>query len=155
MKKYRKYIEKSIEIFFKYFVAKAVSSLILAILTIIVLGLIGTKHFIIIGLIVGMFNMIPYLGSIISIMIAGIISVLTGGLSQMFFTLLVIFVLQQIEGAFISTKLMGDALDLSPLYVFLIVLIGGLLFGVFGIILAVPIAAIVKFIYKDRRKEYY
>ena len=155
MKKYRKYIEKSIEIFFKYFVAKAVSSLILAILTIIVLGLIGTKHFIIIGLIVGMFNMIPYLGSIISIMIAGIISVLTGGLSQMFFTLLVIFVLQQIEGAFISTKLMGDALDLSPLYVFLIVLIGGLLFGVFGIILAVPIAAIVKFIYKDKRKEYY
>ena len=88
MKKYRKYIEKSIEIFFKYFVAKAVSSLILAILTIIVLGLIGTKHFIIIGLIVGILNMIPYLGSIISIMIAGIISVLTGGLSQMFFTLL-------------------------------------------------------------------
>jgi predicted PurR-regulated permease PerM len=155
MKKYRKYVEKSIEIFFKYFVAKAVSSLILAILTIIVLGLIGTKHFIIIGLIVGMFNMIPYLGSIISIMIAGIISVLTGGLSQMFFTLFAIFVLQQIEGAFISTKLMGDALDLSPLYVFLIVLIGGLLFGVFGIVLAVPIAAIVKFIYKDRRKEYY
>ncbi len=155
MKKYRKYIEKSIEIFFKYFVAKAVSSLILAILTIIVLGLIGTKHFIIIGLIVGLLNMIPYLGSIISIMIAGIISVLTGGLSQMFFTLLAIFVLQQIEGSFISTKLMGDALDLSPLYVFLIVLIGGLLFGVFGIILAVPIAAIVKFIYKDKRKEYY
>ena len=99
--------------------------------------------------------MIPYLGSIISMGIAALISYLTGGLSQMIYTVLVIFVFQQLEGCVISTKLMGDAVDLSPLLVFLIVIVSGSLFGIIGLILAVPIAAIVKYIYKDRRKEYY
>ena len=155
MKDVSKYIDKSIEIFFKYFVAKLISSLILMILTIIGLWLIGTEHFIIIGIIVGVLNMIPYLGSIISMGIAALISYLTGGLSQMIYTVLVIFVFQQLEGCVISTKLIGDAVDLSPLLVFLIVIVSGSLFGIIGLILAVPIAAIVKYIYKDRRKEYY
>lgn len=155
MKEVGKYIEKSIEIFFKYFVAKLISSLILMILTIIGLWLIGTEHFIIIGLIVGILNIIPYLGSIISMGIAALISYLTGGLAQMIYTILVIFLFQQLEGCVISTKLMGDAVDISPLFVFLIIMIGGSLFGIFGLILAVPVAAIVKYIYKDKRKEYY
>ena len=155
MTKFFDYIGKSLEIFLKYFKAKLISSLILCILVILVLFLIGNKHFISIGLIVGILNIIPYLGSILSMGIAALISYISGDLKMMIFTLLVIFVLQQIEGTFISTKLMGNALDISPLFVFIIVLIGGSLFGIFGLILAVPVAAIVKYIYKDKRGEYY
>lgn len=155
MRKLFDYIGKSIDIFFKYLKAKLLSSLILGILTIICLGLIKIKYFVIIGLIVGVLNIIPYLGSIISMVIAGVISYLSGDLKTMFITLLIIFILQQIEGGVISTKLMGDALDISPLFVFIIVLIGGSLFGIIGLIFAVPVAAIIKYIYKDRKKEYY
>ena len=155
MKKFLDYLGKSLDIFLKYFKAKVLSSLILMGLTILVLGLIGNDHFIIIGLIVGIMNLIPYLGSIISITLAALISYLSGGVREMIYALIVIFILQQIEGTFISTKLMGDSLDLSPLFVFIIVLIGGPLFGVIGLVLAVPIAAIIKYIYKDKRKDYY
>ena len=58
---------------------------------------------------------------------------------------LFILILQQLDGNLIGPKIMGDQVGLSPLWIISAVLIGGSLFGIIGVFLSVPIAAIIKY----------
>ena len=69
----------------------------------------------------------------------------------------VVIIIQQIDANIINPKILGDGLDVNPILVIISVSIGGELFGIFGMFIAVPIAAIIKMIltdYFDERIEY-
>ena len=68
---------------------------------------------------------------------------------MLIFVTLVVIILQQIDSNIINPKIIGDSLEISPLLVIIAVTIGGAYFGVLGMFLAVPIAAVFKIIIND------
>lgn len=88
--------------------------------------------------------MIPYFGSIFASVLTAIITFFTGGLSLAITTIIVLLILQQIDGNIIGPRIMGGALNMNPILIIVSITIGGAYFGILGMFLAVPVAAILK-----------
>ena len=107
------------------------------------------KYAVMLGLFIGLFNLIPYFGAIIAVAISVILTILTGGLSKAIEMTIVVIILQQIDANFINPKIVGESLEISPLLVIFSVTIGGAYFGILGMFLAVPVAAVIKVLITD------
>ena len=101
------------------------------------------------GFLIGLFNVIPYLGAIVAVLISSIITIFTGGVTQALIMLVAVIVLQQIDANIINPKILGTSLEISPILIIFSVTILGAYFGVLGMFLAVPIAAMIKVLLID------
>lgn len=119
-------------------------AVIIAILSSIGLSLIGLDFAVFIGCFAGLCNIIPYFGPVISTVPAALVGLLTGGISQAFLAILVLVIIQQIDANIIYPRVVGSSVGLHPLFVLVSVIVGGYYWGIFGMILAVPTAAIIK-----------
>ena len=144
-----KYFDDSNRIFFKFIASQFLDAVIVGILVSIALAIMGVKYAPVLGTFIGIFNMIPYFGAIIACFISAIITLITGGLSQTIWMLIIVIVLQQIDANILTPKIVGISLKISPLLVIFSVTIGGAFFGVFGMFIAVPVIAIVKILVED------
>ena len=123
--------------------------LIIAILSSIGLSIVGLDFAVFIGCFAGVANIIPYFGPILGMIPAVIVALLTGGVTQALMVVLVLFIIQQIDGAIISPKVVGTSTGLHPVFVLVAILIAGYYWGIPGMIIAVPTAAIIKlFLFK-------
>ncbi|MDR1159182.1 MAG: AI-2E family transporter, partial [Syntrophomonadaceae bacterium] len=106
-------------------------------------AVIGVNFPFIVGLIMGLSELVPYLGIII-----GCIPVLGIAASESFrsgiYMLIIIIIIQQLESNILSPKIIGDKLRLHPLVIVLALLIGGDLWGIWGIIISIPLIAIIR-----------
>lgn len=115
---------------------------ILALLYSIGLGLVGIELWFLLAVVSGFGNMIPYLGCLVGIILSSIMALVTfGDFTHLLMVWGVFGVVQFLEGTFITPKIVGDKVGLSPLAVILALFIGGQLFGLLGIFLAIPMAA--------------
>ena len=95
------------------------------------------------GLLTGLLNFVPYLGTLTGLGLSLAFLTLNGAALPQLLALLLVFVLvQSIEGYYLTPKLLGSHLDLHPLLVLVGLMIGGNLFGLLGFILAIPLLAI-------------
>lgn len=118
---------------------------IMAILYAIGLGIIGVELWLLLAVIAGYGNLIPYLGSFVGIVLATIMTLVTfGDFSHVLMVWGVFAVVQALEGSLITPRIQGDSVGLSPLVIILAIVAGGILFGLLGIFLAVPGAAILR-----------
>jgi predicted PurR-regulated permease PerM len=118
--------------------------LIIAILSSIGLSLAGLDFAVFIGCFAGIANIIPYFGPILGMIPAVIVALLTGGLTQALLVVLILFIIQQVDGAIISPKVVGTSTGLHPVFVLTAILFAGYFWGIPGMIIAVPTAAIIK-----------
>ena len=100
----------------------------------------------------GIMEFIPYIGPLLSLVPAVIIGL---GISwKVAFAITILYIIiQQVENNFLVPYIMSRSLDLSPFFVFIIMLIGGTLGWILGIILAIPIAGIIRVIFDEYRKK--
>ena len=143
------YIEKINDIFSKYIYCKLLETLIITIISTIVLAILKIKYALFLGIMIGVMNLIPYFGSIISSVIAVIITIFSSGVFPAIWTGVALLVLEQVDGNFIGPKIIGDRLDMRPLWIIFSVTIGGGLFGVVGLLLSVPVMIVIKMIFTD------
>jgi len=132
------------KVLFTFIASKGIDSIINVIAVTSILLLFKVKYAFLLGFLAGMLNFIPYLGSLIAVILICLITLLTGGIPKMLEVLIPLFIFQQLDGNFIEPKIMGNTLKINPLLVILSVVVGGAYFGIVGMFLAVPIAAIVK-----------
>ena len=123
------------------------------------LGLVGLKFAIAIGVVSGLVSFVPYLGFVFGILLAGLTVALEPDPLWQLVGVLVTFTLAQfIEGSVLTPKLVGDRIGLHPVIIIFAVAAGGQLFGFFGILLALPAAAVlsvlVRFAYNRYLKEH-
>ena len=144
-----KYYKHSNEIFFKFIASQFLDAVVVGILVTIAMTIMEVKYAPLLGFFIGLFNMIPFVGAIIAVGISAIITLITGGLSQAIWMLIVVIILQQIDANIINPKIVGKSLKISPILVLLAVTIGGAYFGILGMFLAVPVIAIVKILIED------
>ena len=124
-----------------------IDALSVGIMTSIGLAIIGLPYFLVIGIIAGLGNLIPYLGPVIGFIPAFIVLLVspigfsTLGLLKVF----VVFIMVQfIEGTFIYPIAVGKSVNLHPLVVIIGVTIGGMLGGIVGMLIVIPIICVVK-----------
>lgn len=116
------------------------------------LSLIGLKFALAIGVLSGLVSFVPYLGFIFGIVLAGLTAINEPHPLWMLAGVVAVFsVAQMIEGSFLTPKLVGDRIGLHPVIVIFAVMAFGQLFGFFGVLLALPAAAVlsvlVRFVY--------
>ena len=144
-----KYFNNSNEIFFKFVASQFLDAIVVGILVTIAMSIMGIKYAPLLGFFIGLFNMIPYIGAIIAVAVSAIITLITGGLSQAIWMLIVVIILQQIDANIINPKIIGQSLKISPLLVIFSITVGGAYFGILGMFLAVPIMAVIKILIED------
>lgn len=147
--KIRNYFNKANEIFFSFLTSQILDSLLVGVLVSIAMSIIGVKYSVLLGFMIGLFNLIPYFGAIIAVVIAIIITLFTGGLGQTILMAVVVIILQQIDANIINPKIVGSSLKISQIVVLLAVTLGGAYFGVLGMFLAVPMFTVFKVILED------
>jgi predicted PurR-regulated permease PerM len=117
--------------------------------------LVGAPSPVVLALIVGLFDLIPQVGSAVAAVIVTLVTLVAGGPAAAAVMLLVILVYQQVENYLIQPAVMRQAVELSPFATIACVLVGSALLGVVGAILAVPVAAGAKVVFRsataDRR----
>jgi predicted PurR-regulated permease PerM len=118
-------------------------ALILATSYAIALTIAGLKYGFLIGLVAGLLSIIPMVGSFIGLLISiGVAWFQAGDWVYVAIIASIFLVGQIIEGNFLTPKLVGDSVGLHPLWVFFALMAGGALFGILGMLLAVPVAAV-------------
>ncbi|MGN0318021.1 MAG: AI-2E family transporter [Lachnospira sp.] len=138
-------IKNSANIFLNYIVGKAIDSFIIAIITFICLIILKMPYAVLLSVIIGVTNMIPYFGPYIGGVIGGVIIVLINPL-QLIVYIIMIIVIQQFDGLLLGPHILGDSTGLKPLWVIFGITVGGSLFGVLGMFLGVPVVAVVSYI---------
>lgn len=78
--------------------------MVVGIITSIAMKIMGIQYAILLGFMIGLFNLIPYFGAIIAVIIAGIITIFTGGLDQAIWMVIIVTILQQIDANIINPK---------------------------------------------------
>ncbi len=127
-----------------FFRGQLIIMLILTIFYAISLSLVGLQLGAFIGFIVGLLSIVPYLGVIIGLSIAVIAALVQfGTLSAVLWVTLIFLIGHIFENFYLTPKLIGDRIGLHPVAVIFSVLAGGCLFGFFGVLLALPAAAVI------------
>lgn len=127
--------------------SQLILSAIVTFLTFIALLIMKIKYPLIIAVANGIANIIPYFGPVIGLLPA-FLSGFTESLSKAIIVTVVFFVIQELESMIIAPKLMGENLGIHPVFIMIVLLLGGKFFGGWGLILAVPAAGILNVTYK-------
>ena len=140
-----RYINKT---FGGYIIGMLLDSLNIAVLCYIGTTLLDMPYSILISVIVGVTNVIPFFGPYLGAIPSAILIFMVDPIKAIYF-IIFIFVLQQIDGNFIAPRIIGDSTGMSPLMVLAAIMIGGGLFGIPGMLIGVPVFAILCTIVKN------
>ncbi|MDD3007069.1 MAG: AI-2E family transporter [Candidatus Pacebacteria bacterium] len=136
----------------QWFVGQVTLGIIIGALSFIGLSLIGVPYALVLALIAGTLELIPYIGPILSA-IPAILIAATISPTIAVFTFVLYFFIQEFENYLIVPKVMEKSVGLHPVIIIIAAVIGGQLAGIAGMILAVPIATIAFIVFEDIKKE--
>ncbi len=135
-------------IFQKFLIGKALDSLIIGFLFFIALYIFNIPYSLLFSFIIGITNMIPYFGPFIgAIPVVGLLLIIDVKLA--FIALIIILVLQQFDGIYLGPKILGESTGVRPIGIIFAVTIGGRLFGALGMLLGVPIFAVLSYFFNE------
>ena len=137
--------KKSNEIFGGFIIGKIIDSMIIGALCFLGLTILKMPYILLISVIVGVTNVIPFFGPYIGAIPSAILILLNDPIKGLYF-LIFILVLQQLDGNVIGPKILGDSTGLSAFWVVFSILVGGGLFGFVGMIMGVPTFAVIYYI---------
>lgn len=143
-----KTVRKSNEIFGGFISGKLLDSAIIGVLAYIVLAIMKMPDTMLLAVIIGVTNVIPFFGPFIGAIPSFIIVVLQNPVQGLYF-LIFIFILQQIDGNIIGPKILGDSTGITPFWVVTSILIFGGLWGFPGMLLGVPVMAVLQYIVRN------
>lgn len=136
------------QILIRYIVFSLLDSLIVGIANAIFMLCLGMQYVGLISLVVAVTNLVPTFGPIVGYVAGGFILLLVNPIHAAIFVLFSL-ALQFLDGYVIKPKLFGNSLGVSGLLILAAVIVCGNMFGVLGMLLAIPLAAILDFVYRD------
>ena len=118
-------------------------AIIVAIMFIIFFKIIGLRYAVTLGITAGVLNLIPYLGSFLAMLPALVLGLIAGPV--MLLKVIIVFIVEQtIEGRFVSPLILGSQLNIHPITILFVLLTSGSMFGVWGVLLGIPVYASAK-----------
>jgi len=118
-------------------------AVIVAIMFIIFFKIIGLRYAVALGVTAGILNLVPYLGSFLAMIPALVLGLIAGPV--MLLKVIIVFIVEQtIEGRFVSPLILGSQLNIHPITILFVLLTSGSMFGIWGVLLGIPIYASAK-----------
>lgn len=144
--------EKKLEQFFKdaddafsgYIRGQFLDALLIGVVSAVALSLAGVPNGILVGLFVAIGNLIPYVGPIVGIAMVVIVCLPTAAFHKMLVGLVILAILMFVDGNIVNPKLLSNAVSVHPLLVIAALIAGGTIGGIVGMIVAVPVASLLK-----------
>lgn len=130
--------------FYRYIRGQLLEACIVGILSAIVLYFIKIDYALMIGIIAGICNMIPYIGPVVGTVLAVIMALLSGEPITALWAIIGMLVVQQVDNNLLAPKIVGDSVGLHPVFTMIAILVGGNVGGLIGMLIAVPAAASLK-----------
>ena len=140
------FLFESRKIFINYLTGRSLVSLCVGVVCFIIMFFTNVPYAVLISFIIGLGNMIPYIGSIIAGVISTVLVLLTLPLKVLPMWIAILLA-QQIDSWILGPKILGDSVGMNPFWVVTAVLIGGNIGGPMGMLIGVPIFAMIKIIY--------
>ena len=145
-------INRALSVFFSdadrafagYIRGQVIDALIMAVLVSVSLSIIGVRYGLIIGILTGLGNLIPYVGPFVAYGSTALVCLLYGDYTRLVTALIALFVIQTLDGNVINPRLLSSSIDIHPLLVIASLLVGGAVGGVLGMLLAVPVGTLLK-----------
>lgn len=132
------------QVFSGYIRGQLIDALFMAIAVSIALLLLNVKFAVIIGVLTGFGNLIPYVGPFVAYGCTGLVGILSQDWKRLAVSILVLFLIQTLDGNVVNPRLLSHAVKVHPMLVIIALLIGSKVGGLAGMILAVPLAALLK-----------
>ena len=132
----------------RWFLGQLAAMTFIAVFWAISLSLIGVPFALLIGIFSGLISFIPYLGSLISIVVPVLLALISDPFTVVW-VILAFVIIQQIEGNILQPIVMSRAVDLHPALVVFAILVMGTLFGIVGVFLAVPLVAALQVLVRE------
>ncbi|MBC8630651.1 AI-2E family transporter [[Eubacterium] tenue] len=145
-------IDRSNDTFGRFLSGKIIDSAIIGVLTFIVLTIFKMPYVLLISVIIGITNIIPFFGPFFGAIPATIIILFVSPVKALWF-ILIIIIIQQIDGNIIGPKILGDSIGISAFWILFSLLVAGKVLGLVGMIIGVPLFAIVYSIIKEVVEE--
>ncbi|MBS6501327.1 MULTISPECIES: AI-2E family transporter [Clostridium] len=143
-----KLVDRSNHTFGRFLVGKIIDSLIIGVLTFIILTIFKMPYTVLVSVIVGITNIIPFFGPFIGAIPSFIIILFVSPVQALWFLLIILFI-QQLDGNVIGPKILGDSIGISAFWILFSILVAGKLLGIVGMIIGVPLFAIFYSIVKE------
>lgn len=134
---------------------QVLAAAIVGVLTWIGLLIVGFPYAGLVGAVAGVFNLVPYLGLIVSIVPVLVIALLSGSFVASLIKAGIVFaIVQFIDGSITGPRIVGESVGLHPVWVILALALGGFFFGFVGLLLAMPAAVFVKLLIRESLTRY-
>lgn len=143
-----KFLKRCNSIIIRFILCDLLDGLIIGVANLIFMLALQMPYAALLSVVVGVTNLAPTFGPILGGLIGGLILLLVNPWFALWF-LIFTLVLQTLDGYVIKPKLFGNLLGVSSLWILISIIVGGRMFGLIGIMLAIPFAAIVDFIFRD------
>ena len=143
-----RFCARSDKILVKFISCEVIDGVIVGVVNFIFMAICGMPYNVLISVIVALTNLIPTFGPLIGTVVGGLILVLNNPWQALMFVIFTL-ILQTIDGYIIKPRLYGDQLGVSGVLILIAIIVGGRIFGMVGILLGIPVAAIAMFVYDE------
>ena len=144
MEKLRRFFIDADRVFAGYLRGQIIDGTIMAVLVSVSLSVLQVRYAVVIGVLTGFGNLIPYVGPFIAYGLTALVCLVYGDFTKLLPALIALFVIQTVDGNVINPRLLSQNIDVHPLLVIIALIIGGSLGGFLGIFLAAPVASLIK-----------
>ena len=131
----------------RYILGLFLQMLIVTALTIAALSMLGVKYAILLGLIAGIFNIIPYLGIFTALLISVLITFATAGGAKALLVLIAYIAIHALDGNILMPLVVGSKVKINALFAFVGIVVGEMIWGISGMFLCIPYLAMLKIIF--------
>jgi len=131
----------------KYIVGLFLQMLIVTILSCAAFWIIGVKYAFLLGLIMGIFNLIPYIGIVTALLLAVLITFATATTTDILFVLISVISIHLVDSNYIMPKIVGSKVKINTLIALLGLVLGEMIWGITGMFLSIPVIAIIKVVF--------
>lgn len=144
LEKLRRFFIDADRVFAGYLRGQIIDGTIMAVLVSVSLSVLQVRYAVVIGVLTGFGNLIPYVGPFIAYGMTALVCLVYGDFTKILPALIALFVIQTVDGNVINPRLLSQNIDVHPLVVIIALIIGGSLGGFLGIFLAAPVASLIK-----------
>ncbi|MEJ5053435.1 AI-2E family transporter [Sphingobacterium sp. MYb382] len=132
----------------KYIIGLCIQIVIVSALTMLMLSLIGVKYALLLGVLTGLLNVIPYIGVFSSMLVSMLIAFATGAPVTSLYVLIGYIIMHAIDGNIVLPFVVGSKVKINALFSFIGILVGEHLWGISGMFLCIPALAIIKIVFE-------
>jgi len=136
----------------KYLIGLLIQMLLVSVLVFIALTAIGVKYGLLLAIITGVFNVLPYIGIFFSLLVIALITFATSSFTHVILVAIAIVLIHMLDSNFIVPKIVGSKVKINSMFAMMAIILGEMFWGISGMFLAIPVLAILKIIF-DRVKD--